>query len=99
MSEAKLSVVDSKSLLALFGARDQHLRRIREALQVSISARDGQLHIEGDPDAVARATTVLENLQGLVQRYGELSADDVSRVLGRVTNGKAEDVPVIDVMN
>lgn len=99
MSEAKLSVVDSKSLLALFGARDQHLRRIREALQVSISARDGQLHIEGDPDAVARATTVLENLQGLVQRYGELSADDVSRALGRVTNGKAEDVPVIDVMN
>ena len=55
MSEATLSVVDSKSLLVLFGARDQHLRRIREALQVSISARDGQLHIEGESVAVAKA--------------------------------------------
>jgi phosphate starvation-inducible PhoH-like protein len=100
MSEATLSVVDSKSLLALFGARDQHLRRIREALQVSIFARDEQLHIEGEPAAVAKATQVLENLQALVQRYGTLSADDVSRALGRVTNGKAaEEGPVIEVMN
>ncbi len=100
MSEATLSVVDSKSLLALFGARDQHLRRIREALQVSIFARDGQLHVEGEPAAVAKATDVLENLQALVQRYGSLSAEDVSRALGLVTNGKtAEEAPVIDVMN
>ncbi len=100
MSEATLSVVDSKSLLALFGARDQHLRRIREALQVSIFAREGQLHIEGEPPAVAKATTVLENLQALVQRYGAHSAEDVSRALGQVTNGKtAEEAPVIEVMN
>jgi phosphate starvation-inducible PhoH-like protein len=100
MSEATLSVVDSKSLLALFGARDQHLRRIREALQVSIFAREGQLHVEGEAAAVAKATQVLENLQALVQRYGNLSVDDVSRALGQVANGKAaEEAQVIDVMN
>ncbi len=101
MSEATLSVVDSKSLLALFGTRDQHLRRIREALLVNISAREGQLHVEGEPAAVAKATEVLERLQAQVQRYGALTADDVDRALGKGTNGKtpADDGPTIDVMN
>lgn len=100
MSEATLSVVDSKSLLVLFGARDQHLRRIRETLQVSISARDGHLHIEGEPAAVAKATDVIERLQAIVQRYGSLSTDDVDRALGKVGNGKAvDDGAAIDVMN
>src|SRR5262245_15131042 len=100
MSEATLSVVDSKSLLALFGTRDQHLRRIREAFPVNISVREGQLHVEGESAAVAKATEVLEKLQGMVQRYGTLSSDDVSQALGRATNGKTpEEGPSIDVMN
>ena len=62
MSETTISVVSSKALLVLFGACDQHLRRIRESLGVSISARDGRIHVEGDEGAVLRATEVLELL-------------------------------------
>ena len=52
-----------QGLLTLFGACDQHLRRIRNALGVSISSRDGQIHIVGPEGAVASATEVLEQLQ------------------------------------
>ncbi|MGE0608748.1 MAG: PhoH family protein [Pirellulales bacterium] len=99
MSEAIVSLVDSKSLVALFGAKDQHLRSIREALRVSISARDGKLLIQGDEPAVAKATQVLEQLQDKLQRTGQLSADDVGQALFFAANGSAGgDQTVLDVL-
>jgi phosphate starvation-inducible protein PhoH and related proteins len=94
--ESTLSVVNSDALLALFGARDQHLRRIRNALGVAISARDGQIRIEGPEAAVAQATEILEQLQQCATRYGTVSSDDVSRVLGEVQGGQtpSEAAPV-----
>lgn len=82
MSEAAISVGDSKLLLPLFGPRDQHLRKIRDALKVTIAARGEQIHIQGEEAAVARATSVLEQLTALVQQHGSIDADEVARVLG-----------------
>ena len=87
MMESTISVVSSETLLTLFGACDQHLRRIRNALGVSITARDGQIHIEGPEPAVVQATEVLEQLQTCGDRCGSVSADDVARVLVGVRNG------------
>jgi len=89
MIETAISVVSSKALLTLFGACDQHVRRIRDALGVSISAHNGRIHIEGSPQAVAAATEVLERLQALANRHGAVVEDDVTRVLAGVQNGEA----------
>ncbi len=62
MSEATIPLVDSKSLLTLFGTRDQHLRKIRDSLGVSISGRNERIHIEGQDEAGAQATEVFEQL-------------------------------------
>ncbi len=88
MSESDISVVSSQELLTLFGACDQHVRRIREALSVSISARDGSIHVQGDKHAVANATHVLEELQAQAQRHGEVAGEDVSRALASVGSGE-----------
>jgi phosphate starvation-inducible PhoH-like protein len=87
MSEAAISVGDSKLLLPLFGPRDQHLRKIRDALKVTIAARGEQIHIQGEEANVARATSVLEQLTSLVQQQGSLDADEVARVLGDAQGG------------
>ncbi len=87
MMESTLSVDSSKTLLALFGACDQHVRRIRNALGVSITADDGQIHVEGPETAVGQATEVLRRLQTCIDRQGDVSADDVSRVLAGVREG------------
>lgn len=98
MIETAISVVSSKALLTLFGACDQHLRRIRDALGVRISARDGRIHIEGDEQAVASATEVLERLQAYAHRHGVLAAEDVSRVLAGVQDGESlTELPPIEV--
>jgi phosphate starvation-inducible protein PhoH and related proteins len=88
MKETTISVVSSKALLAVFGVRDQHVRKIRDALGVRISARDGEIHVEGNDEAVARATEILEQLQARVNREGELAPEDVACVLADVQNGQ-----------
>lgn len=89
MMESTLSVVSSKALLALFGVCDQHLRRIRDALGVSITARDGKIHIVGLEPAVTKATDVLEQLQACANRHGAILPDDVTRVLAGAQNGQS----------
>ena len=98
MSETDISVVSSKELVTLFGACDQHVRRIRDALGVSISARDDRIHVQGDEHAVASATEVLEQLRLHAQRHGELATEDVARILTGVQNGqKAPEHPPLQV--
>lgn len=87
MSEATISVVTTDALLALFGARDQHMRAIRETLGVSIHAHDGRVTVEGESHAVARATELLERLNAQTRRDGSLDADDVRRALAELVSG------------
>jgi phosphate starvation-inducible PhoH-like protein len=90
MTETTISVLDSKTLLSIFGPRDQFLRKIRSTLGVDISARDERIHVEGEESSVRKATEVLEQLKGLAERHGSIEAADVAQALGRVTgNGVA----------
>ncbi len=100
MSESTLSLSEPHLALSLFGARDQHLRAIRDDLGVSITHRDGQIRVAGDAQAVALATRALEELKHLVERRGTVATDDVQRVLAQVTG--RDDAPVqtdIDVLD
>jgi phosphate starvation-inducible protein PhoH and related proteins len=98
MMESTLSVVGSKTLLTLFGACDQHVRRIRNALGVSITVHDGEIHVQGPEPAVLQATEVLKQLQACVTRQGDVSLDDVTRVLAGVRDGlPATDHTTVDV--
>jgi phosphate starvation-inducible PhoH-like protein len=102
MSEASISVDDPAELLALFGPRDQHLRRIREALDVRISARQGRIYIEGPEVPVAQATSVLEQLKLVHAQHHSVDTAEVERALIQIAkNGQTEtvDLPTIDVFN
>jgi phosphate starvation-inducible protein PhoH and related proteins len=88
MVESNISVVGSKALLTLLGARDQHIRKIREAFGVAISVQDGRIYVEGEAEAVHGATEVLEQLQSHATQHGSLGTDDVARVLTGVKNGQ-----------
>jgi len=100
MYQAIIPVADHESLLPLFGPRDQNVRLIRDLLKVSISARDGEIRVQGAEQKVAQATEVLEQLLRQLNRQGALQTEDVSQVMARVT-GEVPDVsdaPAIDVM-
>jgi phosphate starvation-inducible PhoH-like protein len=81
MTEAKITLVNAKSLLPLFGARDQHVKQIRDAFGVDITHRDGQIRIAGSSVAVAGATEALKQLKTLVEQRGAVTEEDVARIL------------------
>jgi phosphate starvation-inducible PhoH-like protein len=85
MTEATIPLVDSHRALSLFGARDQHLRTIRETLGVSITHRDGEIRVTGDEAAVARAKDALSQLNTQLDQQGVITIDHVTDVLGLVT--------------
>ena len=88
MIEATIPLVDSHRALSLFGARDQHLRAIRETLGVSITHRDGEIRVTGEEAAVARAKDALTQLNSQLDAQGVITVDHVSDVLGLVTGKK-----------
>ena len=89
MTEATISAVEPKLVLPLFGAKDQHLKRLREKFNVSITHRDGKVKISGDDSsAVARATEAVEQLAEIVRRRGNLTPDLFNETIARI-NGEA----------
>ncbi len=99
MHEATISLADSNAVLSLFGPRDQHVRKIRERFNVTITHRDGVVRIAGDEQGVAQATQALEQLKDKVLRRGELADDDVSGAVGRAAGDDALALAPIDVIN
>jgi phosphate starvation-inducible PhoH-like protein len=81
MSEATITLKDPDETLAVLGTRDQYLRQIRDALHVRVTARNGQLSLEGEPEQVSRATQVFGQLKRLVQEHGAISPADVAAAL------------------
>jgi phosphate starvation-inducible PhoH-like protein len=76
MTEATISSIEPAMVLPLFGAKDQHLRRLRDRFNVNITLRNGQVRIAGEDAAVAQATSAIEQLTAIIRRKGMLSPDD-----------------------
>lgn len=85
MTEATISSIEPAIVLPLFGAKDQHLRRLREKFQVSITLRNGQIRIAGEDQAVSQATQAIEQLSELVRRQGMLTPDSFEETLAQIT--------------
>lgn len=99
MTEANITLDEPQRVLALFGARDQHLRTIRDTLGVSVVHRDGGVRIAGDEAAVAKATSTFQQLIARLREQGEVTAEYVAEVLARVQGKKVDAVAPIDVVN
>ncbi|PQO29328.1 PhoH family protein [Bremerella cremea] len=84
MYEATIKFLDHPSVLQLFGSRDQHLRRIRDSLNVTITHRDERVSISGEERAVAKAIRVVEDLRHRIERNGALHKEDLDEALAEV---------------
>ena len=99
MTEATISAVDHQIVLPLFGAKDQHLRRLRDKFKVDITHRNGQVRISGeDANSVAQATDALEQLTHIVRKRGTLTPDLFNQTIARVTGEEPEPVRSVDTL-
>jgi phosphate starvation-inducible PhoH-like protein len=81
MSEATIEFPNHDQIRTLFGTRDQNLRQVRDFLGIDVVLRGDELRLSGDDDHVRQGLQVFEALRGIVERQGQLSDDDVGRVL------------------
>ncbi len=77
MTEATLTVSTPDELIQLFGPRDQHLRKLRQLFDVTITHRNGRVRIAGEGDRVSGAMRALEKLLSQVKRQGTIGCEDV----------------------
>ncbi len=75
---------------ALFGSGDRHLRLVRTALGVRITARDSSVKLAGEPSAVAKAAAVIEQLQKCLRGREYLSDDDVAEAIAEAARDQAQ---------
>jgi phosphate starvation-inducible PhoH-like protein len=85
MVQASIPAIEPRFVLPLFGARDQHLRRLREKFNVDIIHRDGEIRVSGEEPAVTQVTKVLEELTSIIRQRGNLTPEVFDDAIAHVT--------------
>ena len=84
--EITIQLDSTERQLELFGPADSHLRLLRDSLDVRITARGNNLLIAGRAENVNRTAEVIDKMQKYLLRGGQLSVDDVERMLADVVS-------------
>jgi len=74
-----------EGLDAIFGTRDENLRRIEKAFGVTVAARGTEIKIAGDPEPVAAVEHLLKELSALSERGYRLRTIDVHTAIRVIT--------------
>lgn len=85
MSELTIEPIHPEIVLPLFGAKDQHLRRLRDHFKVEITHRNGTIHIVGPDQKAEQASEVLGRLKRYVEKHGQLTPDAFEQAISQVT--------------
>jgi len=82
----------------VFGPRDKHLRMVREAFAVRLTAREGILRLAGAAEAVRQAETVLVELDRMAADGQVVSEREVQQVIDAVArSGRGPEALAIEV--
>jgi phosphate starvation-inducible protein PhoH and related proteins len=99
LSTKTISFEDQEQIRSLFGAQDQHLKRVREALGLQVVLRGDSLLLEGSDEQVEKGTEVFGELRGILQAKGHLDEAEVTRALAHVDFEADADHTPIDLFD
>ena len=85
-----ITLSEPENRLALFGPQDRHLRHIRDILGVRFVARDNDLKLSGEPEAVTKAAVLIEQLQQIVREHGHVREGDIEQQLAQLDHRPAD---------
>ncbi len=78
-----LQIGGQDEVLRLFGPRDSYLKHLRDAFNVEVVARGGELRIQGQPDNVRRCEAALLEMEGEVNRGESVTPELLERLVER----------------
>ena len=87
MTEKVVNSDRIEDLIAVFGSFDENIKRIEEALGVSITNRGTDLRVTGDEESVAKAVRTLEGLLSLASKGETIDEQRVRYLITLVQDG------------
>ena len=87
MTEKVVNSDRIEDLIAVFGSFDENIKRIEEALGVSITNRGTDLRVTGDEESVAKAVRTLEGLLSLASKGETIDEQRVRYLITLVQEG------------
>ena len=92
MSERIVNVDRVEDMIAVFGSFDENIKRIEEALHVTIVNRGNELKISGDEEAADGAVRTLEGLLTLASKGEVIDEQRVRYLITLVKEGNEEQI-------
>lgn len=86
-TERMISVERVEDLISVFGSFDENIKRIEDALQVTIINRGQELKITGEVEAVDKAARTLDGLLSLAARGEQIDEQRVRYLITLVQEG------------
>lgn len=90
--EVKIQLEPVDKQLELLGPADSHLRLLRNACDVNITARAGNIVVNGNRKNVERAADIIDKMQKHLLKYRTLNAKEVKSFIEN-KSGKREHIP------
>ena len=81
MAEQVLALRNDQEAQALFGKHDQHLRKIEQALGISVVVRGGEIKVSGQDETIAKAMRLFDDLLVVIRSGAPLRKDDLDYAL------------------
>ena len=79
--ELRIELESGAQRLELFGPADSHLRLLKNAMGVHITARDGNISLTGEASAVHHTAEIIDQMQRHLLKYKKLTENDVTDLL------------------
>ncbi len=77
--ELTIQVASQNEAMVLFGIEDQNLKLLREALPITVTARNGQLRLAGEKESVQEAAEFLNSLLSLIRSGVEPAPEQIRK--------------------
>ncbi len=101
-----LAIDDASKRQLLFGPADRNLRIIRSTFNISVTARESSIKLSGSKEAVSKAASVIEVLQGRLRSGEHVGDEEVAEAIlatsehvepdnGRALSVYSSSVPVV----
>lgn len=86
-----LHIGNQEEVVRLFGPQDSYLKQLRDAFDVKLTARGGELHIRGTAENVRHCESALRALEKELDRGNAVTQSTVDRLVREHRNGSEPD--------
>ena len=93
--ERHIEVEKMEVLINLFGNFDENIRLIEKTYDVAVINRGSEIKVGGEPDAVDKATRVINNLLGMAHGGTAIGEQEVRYVMSQIDEGNDEELTTL----